>query len=107
MSTVPPDTVSDRLGISPEQLASFCRRHAIHRLAVFGSVLRSDFRDESDVDVLVEFAPGRSPGLAFFGMQEELSGILRRPVDLHTPNSLSRYFRDEVLSEAEVLYVAA
>jgi uncharacterized protein len=107
MSPVPPNTVSNRLGVSSEQLAIFCRRHTILRLAVFGSILRDDFRGESDVDVLVEFAPGRSPGLAFFKMQEELAELFRRPVDLHTPNSLSRYFRDEVLSEAEVQYVAA
>ena len=107
MSTVQPNAVGNRLGVSSEQLAVFCRRHAILRLAVFGSILRDDFHGESDVDVLVEFAPGQSPGLAFFRMQEELAGLFGRPVDLHTPNSLSRYFRDEVLSEAEVQYVAA
>ena len=88
-------------------LAAFCRRHGIRRLALFGSVLRDDFTPESDIDVLVEFESGRTPGLAFFGMQDELSRILGRRVDLNTPGSLSRYFRDEVLSEAQDCYVAA
>ncbi len=59
------------------------------------------------MDVLVEFEPGHVPGFAFFDMQEELSGILRRSVDLHTPGSLSRYFRDRVVREAQDQYVAA
>lgn len=88
-------------------IAEFCRRHRIRRLALFGSVLRSDFRPESDIDILVEFAPGYAPGLAFFAMQEELSRLLGRQVDLNTPNDLSRYFRDRVLSEAESIYVEA
>jgi len=73
-------------------------------LALFGSVLREDFNPASDVDVLVEFEPGHVPGLAFFTMQEELSRILGRQVDLNTPQFLSRYFRDEVLRNAQVLY---
>lgn len=87
-----------------ETIAEFCRRHHIKKLAVFGSALRSDFRDESDIDVLVEFEPGQTPGLAFFAMQEELSGILGRKVDLNTSQCLSRYFRDKVLQEAVVQY---
>ncbi len=90
-----------------EQIAEFCRRHGIVRLALFGSVIRDDFTPESDVDVLVEFLPGQTPGLAFFRMQDELGEILGRRVDLNTPMSLSRYFRDEVLREARPLYVAA
>lgn len=77
------------------------------RLALFGSVLRDSFRPDSDVDVLVEFDPAHIPGLEFFSMQEELSAILGRKVDLNTPKFLSPYFRDEVLAEAEVLYVAS
>ncbi len=98
-----------RMGIevSPEAIASFCRRNHIRRLALFGSVLREDFAPESDVDVLVEFEPGHTPGLAFFTMQRELTAILGRKVDLNTPADLSPYFRNEVLNEAEVLYVAA
>ncbi len=92
---------------SGDIIAEFCQRHHIRRLAVFGSILRDDFRPDSDIDVLVEFEPAHTPGLAFFGMQEELSEILQRKIDLHTPGFLSKYFRDEVLSEAEDQYVAA
>ncbi len=79
----------------------------MRRLALFGSVLRDDFGPESDVDVLVEFEPGHVPGFAFFDLQEELGSILGRRVDLHTPGSLSRYFRDRVVREAQDQYVAA
>jgi len=86
------------------RIAEFCRRHHIKKLAIFGSALRPDFRADSDIDVLVEFEPGQVPGLAFFAMQEELSTILGRKVDLNTPQCLSRYFRDRVLKEAVVQY---
>jgi hypothetical protein len=88
-----------------DRIMDFCRRHHIRRLSVFGSALRDDFTDESDVDVLVEFQKGCEPGFAFFDMQDELAELLGRTVDLHTPNFLSRYFRDKVLQEAEVQYV--
>ena len=87
-------------------LTEFCRRHHIRRLSLFGSILRDDFRTESDIDVLVEFEPGCTPGFAFL-MQEELSAILSHKVDLNTPQCLSKYFREEVLREAVVQYVAA
>jgi uncharacterized protein len=96
-----------RIEVPLERIDEFCRRHHIRRLALFGSVLRDDFTPDSDVDVLVEFEPGKIPGFAFFSMEEELSGILGRGVDLNTPNSLSRYFREEVLAEVEELYVQA
>jgi len=86
------------------QIAAFCRKHHIRKLALFGSVLTSDFGPDSDVDVLVEFEPGRVPGLAFFEMERELSEILGRKVDLNTPNFLSPYFRERVAQEAEVQY---
>jgi predicted nucleotidyltransferase len=92
--------------ISKEKIAEFCRKHHITKLALFGSVLREDFRSESDVDVLVEFEPEHVPGLAFFTMEEELSEILGHKVDLHTPQFLSRYFRDRVMADAEIQYVA-
>jgi len=88
-----------------ETLAEFCRRHHIRRLAVFGSALREDFRPDSDIDIIVEFAPEHIPGL--FGvarMERELSILLGRKVDLRTPEDLSRYFREDVLKEAEVQY---
>ncbi|MDP2982801.1 MAG: nucleotidyltransferase family protein [Candidatus Latescibacter sp.] len=85
----------------------FCRQNHIRRLALFGSILRKDFTPQSDVDVLVEFEPGQTPGFDFIRIQDDLSEILGRQVDLHTPFSLSKYFRDEAMREAEVLYVAA
>lgn len=88
-----------------DKIADFCRRHHIRQLAIFGSALRDDFTPDSDVDVLVDFQKGLEPGFAFFGMQDELAELLGRKVDLHTPNFLSRYFRDKVLQEAEVQYV--
>jgi predicted nucleotidyltransferase len=97
---------SARIAIPQEQVSDFCRRHHIRKLSLFGSVLRDDFRPDSDVDVLVEFEPGCTPGLAFFGMEIELSEILGRKVDLNTAGLLSKYFRDRVLTEAEVQYVA-
>jgi len=89
------------------EIAEFCRRHHMTRLALFGSVLREDFGPDSDVDVLVEFEPGHVPGLIrLAGMELELSGLLgRRKVDLNTPKCLSSYFRDHVLAEAQVQYV--
>ena len=93
-----------KVKIPKEKVADFCRRHHIRRLALFGSVLRDDFQDGSDVDVLVEFEPGYVPGLRFFSMEEELSQILDRKVDLNTPQFLSPYFRDQVLAEAEAQY---
>ncbi|MCD4687456.1 MAG: nucleotidyltransferase family protein [Anaerolineae bacterium] len=86
-------------------LATFCQRHHIRRLSLFGSVLRDDFGPESDIDVLVEFQPGHVPGLiTLAGMEIELSTLLGRKVDLRTPGDLSRYFRDDVLSHAQVQY---
>lgn len=93
--------------IPRDQIADFCRRHRVRKLALFGSVLRDDFSPSSDIDVLVEFEPGTRMGLRFFTLQEELSRILRRKVDLNTEGFLSRYFRDDVLAEAETIYDAA
>ena len=93
--------------VDKQQLVDFCRTHHIRKLAFFGSVLRDDFRPNSDVDVLVEFEPGHRVGLSFFQIQEELSKMLGRQVDLNTPGFLSRYFRDEVIREAQVQYVQA
>ncbi len=96
-----------QIGLPKAEIADFCRRHHIQRLALFGSVLREDFSSASDVDVLVEFEPGHTPGLAFFRMQEELSKIIGRKVDLNTGRDLSPYFLQRVLNEAEVLYFSA
>lgn len=88
-----------------EKIADFCRRNHIRRLAFFGSVLTDSFTPESDVDVLVEFEPGKTPGYGFFRIERELTGLLGREVDLNTPGCLSKYFRDEVVAEAEPVYV--
>ena len=94
-----------RISVDREKIAGFCRRNHIRRLAFFGSVLRADFRPESDVDVLVEFEPGHPVGLIrLAGMERELSEILGRQADMRTAADLSRYFRDEVVAGAEVQY---
>jgi len=91
-----------------EKIAQFCRAHGIRKLSLFGSVLRDDFdQARSDVDMLAEFLPSARPGWEFFGWHEDLATIIGRKVDLHTPDSLSRYFRDEVLREALSVYEQA
>ncbi len=95
-----------RINVDRHRISEFCRSHRVRRLALFGSVLRDDFGPRSDVDVLVEFEDGHAPGLAFFAMENELSEILGRKVDLSTPHFLSRAFRDDVLAEAEDQYAA-
>ncbi len=94
------------IDVPRHQLAEFCRRHQIQTLSLFGSVLRENFRPDSDIDVLVEFEDGHVPGLLGIArMERELSEILGgRKVDLRTPEDLSRYFRQEVLAKAEVQY---
>lgn len=96
--------MSARIPVDQKKIADFCHRNHIRRLALFGSVLRNDFRPDSDVDVLVEFEPGHVPGWEFFDMEEELSKILERKADLNTPGFLSRFFRERVLAEAEIQY---
>jgi len=96
------------IDIPQEQIAEFCRRHGVKRQSLFGSILRDDFTPESDVDVLVEFEPGMTPGMFGFGqMILELRDIIGRDVDLRTPNDLSRYFRHEVIRNARLLHDAA
>lgn len=95
--------------IPDERIAEVCRRLGAARLSLFGSVLTEAFGPESDVDVLVEFFPGRTPSLfRFAGMQLDLRDVLggRRRVDLRTPEDLSRHLRDDVVAEAELPYAA-
>jgi predicted nucleotidyltransferase len=100
--------MSPHVSIDRDALAAFCQRHHIKRLALFGSVLRDDFRPDSDIDVLVEFLPGHVPGLTFMSIERELSALLHgRRVDLVTPKFLNPRIRDLVLNGAEALYVAA
>ncbi|MFH1882863.1 MAG: nucleotidyltransferase family protein [Planctomycetota bacterium] len=93
--------------IAEDKIREFCERHYIRRLAIFGSALRDDFGPESDVDVLVDFMPGHTPGFfRLFEMEEELSGLLDgHKIDMRTPEDLSRYFRDKVVATAQVQYV--
>lgn len=102
LNTASPAAV--RIKIPQEKLAEFCRRRHIKKLSLFGSVLRDDFGPDSDVDVLVEFETGHTPGFAIIDMENELSGMVGRKVDMRTPNDLSRYFRDRVVRESRVEY---
>ena len=100
--------MSVRIEIPRSAVAEFCRRHHIRRMALFGSVVRDDFTSESDVDVLVEFEPGRTVGFGFIDMQDELSRIFGHSVDMHTFKSVERsrnwLLRKEILDSAEALY---
>ena len=95
--------------IAKDELAQICQAHHIQKFSLFGSVLRSDFRPESDIDVLVEFEPNHTPGyLGMVRLQRELSSFFgNRKVDLRTPRELSKYFRQEVVAGAAVQYAAA
>lgn len=90
-----------------KQIAAFCRKHHILQLSLFGSVLHQESAPGSDLDILVEFEEGHTPGFAFAGIQSELCELLGRTVDLHTPASLSQYFRSDVVKEARPLYVTS
>ncbi len=95
-----------RVSIPRKKIAAFCAAHHITKLAFFGSVIRDDFGPDSDIDVLVEFEPGRVPGFfGLFEMEEELSAILgRERVEMKTPEDLSPYFRNDVLEQMRVEY---
>ena len=103
--------MSARIDIPQEEIAAFCQRNHIRRMALFGSVLRNDFTPESDVDVLVEFEPDQTPGLEFITMQDELSEILGRQVDMYTfkgvESNRNWLLREEILNSAEVQYEQA
>ncbi|MFP4501889.1 MAG: nucleotidyltransferase family protein [Candidatus Hydrogenedentota bacterium] len=95
------------LRVDQEEIAAFCRKHHIKKLAFFGSILTERFGPESDVDVLVEFEPEHIPGLIrLSGMERELTEILGRKADMRTPNDLSRYFREKVIQDAVTQYAA-
>ena len=97
-----------KINLPSQKIVKFCKKNHIVKLSLFGSVLRDDFRMDSDIDFLVEFEPGNTPGLiSYCRMERELAEIIGyRKVDLRTPQELSKYFRDEVLAQAEVQYVA-
>jgi predicted nucleotidyltransferase len=95
--------------IDEQAITKLCRQYGVARLSLFGSVLRSDFDPvRSDIDVLVDFLPGEHKGLfKLLEMQRALSQLFGRQVDLTTRGSLSKYFRNDVLASAQVLYDAA
>jgi hypothetical protein len=91
--------------LSKELIAEFCQRNQIRKFAFYGSVLREDFGSESDVDILIDLEPNHSVGLMKMAhMENELSDLIGRKVDLRTPQDLSKYFRDKVVAEAEIIY---
>ena len=94
-----------KIDVPKEEIAAFCRRNHIRRLAFFGSALRDDFTPESDVDVLVAFEPGARVGLiTLAGMEIELTRLLGHTAEMHTVKGLNPHFRDAVLEQAEVQY---
>jgi hypothetical protein len=101
--------IDHKLTLLKGEIAAFCQRHHILKLALFGSALRSEFRADSDIDILVEFEPDHIPGLLeLVGMEHELSEMFdKRRVDLRTAEDLSRHFRDRIISEAVVQYEVA
>ena len=93
------------LDLPKEQIAEFCRRNAIRKLALFGSILGDDFRPESDVDVLVDFTPEAKVNFfRFVEIQDNLQRMLNREIDLHTAQSLGPRIRSGILASAEVIY---
>lgn len=101
-------TVEDKLGIQKQDIDSFCRRHGIRELAFFGSVLRDDFRSDSDVDVLVDFDPHADLSLFdFVAIKDELSCMIGRPIDLVGKSGLRNPFRrHEILHTRQVVFAA-
>jgi len=93
--------------IESKELKQFCRKHHIRQLAFFGSVLRDDFTPQSDIDVLVKFEPGFTPGFDFFLIEAQLSKMLGRKVDLQTAGFLSPEIRENVMNEAVSAYEQA
>ncbi len=87
-----------------EKLSQICREYYVQKLSIFGSTLHGDAREDSDLDILVEFLPGHTPGFAFIDLQDRLSAIFGRVVDLRTPSELSHYFRTTVVMEAQPIY---
>jgi predicted nucleotidyltransferase len=90
-----------------KKLVEFCKRNHIRKLSIFGSAIRGELQPDSDIDLLVEFEEGHTPGLfSIVKMEMELAEMLGRKVDLRTPEDLSQYFRDEVVQNAKLQYQA-
>jgi len=99
--------MTNNIDINREKIAVFCRQHRIKRLSLFGSILSDQFDENSDIDVLVEFEDDAKVSLFDVGgMMHELTHILGQQVDIRTADDLSRYFRNEVVANAEMIYAA-
>jgi len=102
--------IFDRLGITLEQLTKFCQHWQITEFALFGSILRDDFRSDSDIDILISFAPNHSWGLEFVQMREELAAYFKRPVDILTRQSIEHsrnpLRRQAILNSTQIIYEA-
>jgi predicted nucleotidyltransferase len=97
--------IEDRVNLTKEQIADFCKKNHIKKFAFFGSVLLDDFRPDSDIDILIDLESGAPIGLfEMADMELELSDMIKRKVDLRTPQDLSKYFRNKVVEESKVLY---
>lgn len=95
----------ERINLTKKQIEEFCQKYHIKKFAFYGSVLRDDFRQDSDIDILVDLDYNYRTGLLKMArMERELSEMIGRKVDLRTPEDLSIYFRNKVLAEAEVQY---
>jgi len=93
--------------IPKDKLIGFCKKNHIRKLSIFGSAIRGELQPDSDIDLLVEFEQGHTPGLfSIIKMEMELAEMLGRKVDLRTPEDLSQYFRDEVMQNAQIQYQA-
>jgi uncharacterized protein len=96
--------LTTKIDLPTREIVQICEAYGIQKLALFGSVLHSTFNDDSDVDLLVEFKPDARIGWQIVTVEDELSHVIGRKVDLRTPQELSRYFRDTVMQEAQVIY---
>lgn len=94
----------EKIKLPMTEIVAFCQRNHIRKLSLFGSVLRDDFGDDSDIDVLVEFAPDVIIGWKIVSMRAELAEILGYEVDFLTEGFLSPSFREEVLQQAVLIY---
>jgi hypothetical protein len=95
---------STAIDIQSDKLHTICERFGVGKLSIFGSLIHGTATDESDLDILVEFLPDRTPGFAYVDLEDELSALFHRKVDLHTASSLSQYFRENVVREAQIVY---
>jgi predicted nucleotidyltransferase len=99
-------TLESGLEIPTEKIADICRRYGIQEMAIFGSAARGDMRPDSDVDVMVEFAPGVVHGWEYFHLEEELAEAFGRRIDMATKKWLKPHIKQEILREARVVYEA-